>query len=314
MEYPAPIAVVGLLLCGHLSAYQAAKAQIPGNPKIAKSDSAQQGRESTKSHQDQKASADVPPSSDERSAEQKAADANQFRENIEIQRKLVTATLALVAVGILQAGVLVWQAIALSRTLSGIKRQADIMERHTDILKESVEATKSNAEATKENIELIIRKERARLRVDVKALDLTMAGLAHTVGYTVRLHGSTEAHVLECGAEAYVSDSAQPSADSTYIFPMGIPEAITPESRVINKSALIRPKIKLDQADIDSIYAKKAFVHFHGFIKYKDVFDRPPHETRFRYLWKVTDLSGLAVGRPFSYWTKCGSPSDNSET
>src|SRR5712692_5933232 len=117
MEYSASIAVVGLLLCGIcLPAYQPAKAQIPKNPRIAKSDSAKQRRESTNSHQDQKASIDVSPSSDQKTAEQKAAEAQQFRQNIEIQRKLVTATLALVAVGILQAGVLVWQAIALSRT------------------------------------------------------------------------------------------------------------------------------------------------------------------------------------------------------
>jgi hypothetical protein len=209
-----------------------------------------------------------------------------------------------------------------------MQRQADLIDGQTAVLKESVsvakdgaeaakanaEAARLNAEAAKNMLELTVSKERARLRVEVKALDLSIAGyLAHTVEYTVRLYGTTEARVIESGAEAYLHNSAEPPTDkNSLMMPIGLEQVLSPQSPTVTKSAFLMPKIKLDKADVDGINERKSFVHFRGFIKYRDVFERE-RETRFQYLWNVTDLPNFGGG-PFSYWTRSGAASDNSET
>jgi len=206
--------------------------------------------------------------------------------------------------------------------------QMEIMQSHANATRDSAiaakdgaeaakanaEAARLNAEAAKEMLELIISKERARIRVEITALKLALReALAHTVEYTIRLYGSTEARITESGAEAYVSDSAGPrTIKDSFLLPISLPQVITPDVRTISVMAFLYPKLKLDNADVDSINERKSFVHFHGFIKYKDVFERE-RETKFQYTWTVTDLPSLDAER-YSYWTKCGAESDNIET
>ncbi len=207
--------------------------------------------------------------------------------------------------------------------------QMAIMQSHADATRENAiaakdgaeaakanaEAARLNAEAAKEMLELIISKEWARIRVELKKLDLSVGGyLLSTVEYTVRLYGSTEARIIESGAEAYVHSSAEPSATkSSYVPPMALDQALTPQSPVVGKFTFLSPAMKLEKGDVDKINERKSFVHFRGFIKYKDVFERE-RETRFQYLWSVTDLPQLGSEGRYSFWIKCGAASDNMET
>ena len=179
-----------------------------------------------------------------------------------------------------------------------MQSQADATKENAIAAKDGAEAAKANAEAArlnaeaaKEMLELIINKERARIRVELKKLDLSVGGyLLSTVEYTVRLYGSTEARIIDSGAEAYVHSSAEPSATkSSYVLPMALEQVFTPQSPVVDKFAFLSPAMKLEKGDVDKINERKSFVHFRGFIKYKDVFERE-RETRFQYLWSVTDL------------------------
>jgi len=181
--------------------------------------------------------------------------------------------------------------------------------------KANAEAARLNAEAAKEMLELIIGKERARVRVELKTFNLSVSAfLTATVDFTVRLYGSTEARIVESGAEAYLHNSPDPPATkSSYLMPMGFEQVLTPQSPVVDKVAFLTPPMKLEKPDVDRINEKKSFVHFRGFIKYKDVFERE-RETRFQYLWNVTDFQNFATKGPFSFWMKCGAASDNIET
>jgi hypothetical protein len=162
-------------------------------------------------------------------------------------------------------------------------------------------------------LELVISKERARIRVELKDLDLSY-GLfpGHTVEYIVRLHGTTEARILDSGAEVVLTDSAAPAPIGSML-PMSLPEVMTPSDGVVKRPAFF-VRFRLEDTEIDSIHARKAFVHFRGFIKYRDIFDRE-RETKFQYLWTVTDLATPGKPeRPLSYWAKSGTATDNAET
>jgi hypothetical protein len=205
-------------------------------------------------------------------------------------------------------------------TLLAIKRQADFMEQQTGILRESVtaakttaDAAKASAEATKENVEIFISKDRARIRVELEDLKLEPLlddRLFHQARYRVELHGSTEAFIVDTLAYAYVSNSPVPDY-SEFNPPMGIPWVIKPASPVIESSTFLWRKIETPSSEIErEITQRKSFAHFHGFIRYNDVFERE-RETKFRYIWNVVDR---ADGTSFAYWKRCGTEDDNAET
>lgn len=221
---------------------------------------------------------------------------------------------ALVIVGILTLGALAYQANEMRRaaeemrkSTGAIERQAGIMERQTGVLERSVKAAE-------DNIQLFIRKERAWISVEPAGeLNLSPSALAHLVDYKVLIHGSTEARIVESGAEAYLSDSPEPAPPKAFMFPISMPQMIPPGTLVPVQSAFVVPRIRFDQATIGSIEARKLFVHFRGFVKYKDFFDKDIRETRFQYLWDVTDLTNLR-GKPFSRWRQTGGDAENYQT
>jgi hypothetical protein len=184
-----------------------------------------------------------------------------------------------------------------------------------DAAKANAEAAKLNAEASKAMLELIINKERARIRVQVKDLDLSLKEYgATTIKYSVHLHGPTEARITGCGAGAYLHTSGQPLQNDAYILPMVLPEVLSPSNPVIEKFSFFMPIVKLQQDDVDRINANKSFVHFRGYIKYKDTFDIQ-RETKFQYLWAVTEIANLDPANScFSYWQRRGNENDNCQT
>jgi hypothetical protein len=228
----------------------------------------------------------------------------------------------LVVVGGLQVGLL-WRTLgAIQRQANEMKRQADLMDKQATKLEESVAvadkaavAAQGSADAAKQNIELFISKERARVSVEINPFNLNPPVPGHTVSYNLRVRGSAdaEAYVTSSAATALVTDSQETPTGGFLEMPMiDIPNVLIKHNPVENRITFLQPKIRLEQSEIDSITQGKAFVHFWGFIKYKDVFERN-RETKFRYVWKLRPgLCGL-VGNPGN-WEKCGQPEDNKET
>jgi hypothetical protein len=225
-------------------------------------------------------------------------------------------------VGLLQAAILAGQGLLFWFTLRAINRQAREMklqreEMHgqfvimrgqlgamessgreiteqTKILQASVRIAEKSADAAKQNVEIFISKERARIAVEApKELQLVAGPLPLTrIKYKIDVSAPTPAIIVDAQVSAEITNSrvldTSPFATSGFTHSMSIASKDTRTTSVIERSTLIFESI--DQAVIDSINTKQKFVHFHGFIRYKDIFqaaEAKPHETAFRYLWEV---------------------------
>ena len=219
------------------------------------------------------------------------------------------------------------------RALVAIKRQAGFMKdqltqmreagKQTDELinqtKEEVAALSAAADAAVKNatntqagIEAIISKERARIRIEVGDLRLVAPGRPQyeldEIPFKVFCDGATPAFILDKTATVNITDSIEPP-DRLHLPISGLPSVFHPSPNGMEYTAHVYED--MDDAKRDAIRQGKLFAHFYGEIKYKDVFDRT-RETRFRYLWKVTDIQN-SDGSSFAYWTKHGKDKDNSE-
>lgn len=200
----------------------------------------------------------------------------------------------LVVVGVITCCVIGWQAWETRKAADAAKIGAD--------------AAKANAFATKESVRIFISKERARLRVEVGNLSVSV-GKNGFVFYTVRHYGPTDAFIVDTKAEAYVSNVLGPSK-STRQYGMGLPDVITPQTVIPERYAQIHDDAfyKMSQAEFNSIDDGDLMVHFCGFIKYRDIFDTEERITAFRYVWQP-DILGIK-----GTWMKCGPSQDNNET
>jgi hypothetical protein len=232
----------------------------------------------------------------------------------------IAITLALVIIGAITFWEVRRQAIetaksakAAADSVGAMNRQAEILERQTKATEDAAVAAKEGAEATKRSIELMVRKERAQIRVRIKPLNLHPVGGLPAVEYTVHFFGMTNAFVRETQAIAFVSNSDERETGGVRLS-IRIPDVITPASPPqMDCSTFPQPNMTLEQATIEKIEHRQAFIHFYGFIKYDDAFGQS-QETTFRWLWTVTDMPSVSGGGPFSYWKEYGGAEDNRTT
>ena len=218
-------------------------------------------------------------------------------------------SLLLVVVGALQA-------LFLYFTLRAIRRQADQMERQTERLEESIAvgrnaaaAAQSSADAANANIELIVNKERARIFVEVDPLELSnQVMLSHAVKYKVIFHGPTFAFIEDASAERVSTTDSRVPPNPPSLGGINIPKVIPPGFPAQTCNALFF-RI-LDQFEIDQINHQRTFVHFRGFIRYKDFMERE-RETTFCYTWRPrAPFPAIGMER----WDKSGPVEANRET
>jgi hypothetical protein len=174
---------------------------------------------------------------------------------------------------------------------------------------ESAQAAKASADATNRSIDMTVEKERARIFVEVFPLDLTAPSLmTHVVEFQVVFHGSTFAFIEDTKAQPTYSDSAEPPLRGLYLWECqhstGNPPGL--ESKKCN-ALFFRV---FDGVQIANIKAQKLFIHFRGWIKYKD-FTGIGRQTSFCYTWKA---SGPTPALPWERWEKSGTPEANQQT
>ena len=247
--------------------------------------------------------------------------ANVIRDS-DLEMKLTWFTGALAAVAILQFIVLLWQGFTFRKMAGGMTIQSHEMEHQTAVLDEQLKilarqltalqdtasAASSTAAASKESVELIVKKERARLRIELAPFYLNF-GAPSPANYAVQHEGSTDAFVIHSNAAIYVSDSREPDPSLGTGKPMPLPSAITPQNPVVMAQDVLDP---FTAQEIEDVRQQKSFVHFTGFVRYKDVFDGE-HETRFNRVWSIAKMNHLG-DEPFTYWEHCGAANDNCET
>jgi len=264
----------------------------------------------------------VPGNPDAASSTGTSSDIRNRHDDSDLEIKLTWFVEALAVVAGLQFLVLLWQGYAIRKMLSGntthayeMEHQSTVMDEQLKImaaqltaLKDTASAASASATAAKESIDLIVQKERARLRIELAPFYLNF-GAPSPANYAVQHQGSTDAFVLNSHAAIYVSDSREPDPSLGSGRPMPIPSAITPQSPVVLAQDVLHP---CTEEEIESVRQLKSFVHFTGFVRYKDVFDGE-HETRFNRVWSIAKMSHLGE-EPFTYWEHCGGADENRET
>jgi len=200
-------------------------------------------------------------------------------------------------------------------TLQNIAKQTRLLWIYTAATRRGVRAARKSAEAASDSIELIINKERARIRVEmdrhwVEVCDADRIEYPK-VTYRVEIYGPSSAFIEDAEASAYIADSADAQPPHPTNVPIGLPSVIKPDTPPISKDCYIFPKMNLDQSDVDAIHRGTSFLHFRGAIRYKDVFGKE-RSTTFKYMWRISEI--FSDGTPWGYWLKCGKKEDNEET
>jgi hypothetical protein len=212
---------------------------------------------------------------------------------------------ALVIVGVLTFIAVGYQGRETAIAAKATQKSVEIIEKQTGILERSVAAAENNAESAKKNIEMMIGRERPRIRIEPQKLKLGPVDdpiQMDEVIFRVFCYGMTPAFIVDRCASVNVTDSKE-SPDAFLRLPMSpIPAVFGPNPEGVELSAYFL----FDNNNVDraAISDGRKFVHFCGFIKYKDVFEAE-RITKFSYVWNPS-FSG--------YWTKCGAERENEET
>jgi hypothetical protein len=223
-------------------------------------------------------------------------------------------TFILVAVTALQAYLLCRtlqfvkvQSVITRRQTRHIARQARSMRYQTTHLKNSVDAARAN-------VDIVINKERARIRVEPGPLEWNShVGSIYAINYKVFNYGYTRAFIERAQAEITVNKHKNPPEKPEHSWPMGLPQAVEPNiDGLANNAFFIPPTLTAQQ--IESIREHKLFVHFWGAVQYKDVFyvrGQSLRETRFTYIWVYSDFPTPPGEQKHGFWMKNGTEGQN---
>jgi hypothetical protein len=121
------------------------------------------------------------------------------------------------------------------RTLRAIERQTGELQESVSVARTNAAAAKASAEAATKNIEMLISKERARIRIEeVEAKFVTMAVRFGTfpresdrIEFRITCHGSTPAFILDSYTDAWVSESVEAPSTNAVFMPMSLPKVIS---------------------------------------------------------------------------------------
>jgi hypothetical protein len=164
-----------------------------------------------------------------------------------------------------------------------------------------------SAQAASDGVKSFISKERARIWVEPDIFDLSppdsLSG--HTVKYSVIPYAPTVAIVDKTAVEASLSKSSDPPV-GPILNEMDLHTVILPSEPATEQRERLHI---LSQDEIALIDSEQLFVHFRGFIRYRD-FHQDGRETAFCCTWKMRVIGGIRIWK----WTKSGPSDANRET
>jgi hypothetical protein len=192
------------------------------------------------------------------------------------------------------------------------KEQHEEWVQQMTIIQRQANETARSAKAAQDGIELMMSKERARLRIEMENLDLTPTDGAHEVKFKVRISGPTPAFIVDTKCAAFILPKQfmadKETADRLMRPLYSFPSVIEP-GRDVDAYAFMGFVVE-DGMDLEIQAVKNGelFVGIRGIVTYTDVFERE-RSTSFRYFYDYSEIPGLADG-----WTKCGQPEENQAT
>ena len=201
------------------------------------------------------------------------------------------------------------------------------MRKQTKILKQSADAAQNAADAATKNIDLFVSKERARLAVNFKPLNLRDRAVADSdvrlIEFTVSIYGSTAATILDSSMASGILIKGQendPDLGSAVMFPItNLPTLILPNAPSLELKAFLFFEGTNEAMILEAIQKEEMVVTVRGLVRYQDIFDAV-RTLRFRYYWgpnlpamNALGLAGFWPDVSHGQWIKCGPPQDNEE-
>src|SRR5580704_12430365 len=168
--------------------------------------------------------------------------------------------------------------------------QSGILKESVDVARAAAIAAEKSAGAAQQNVELIINKERARLRIESPTKLNLSVDQPIVINYRVFYDGFTPAFSVQSEINAIVSESKDsPVNDYLRARVNGLPAVVSAkdiQSGYMAHVVRMGPNLALnvDGTTLHKVLQQEWFIHFWGWIKYEDFFERP-RETTFRYRW-----------------------------
>src|SRR5437588_150355 len=311
MKHSIQIALVAIILCGiRLSAEQATSPRVPTDKGGTKSHSAPPQVKADNADPSQHAArSGAPPVINQLESHEKKADTEQLKEDIELQRKLVRATDWLVGVGVLQAVILVVQAVAFFWTLRTIKRQADLMEEAGEDTPGCAQQAIMQTELTQAQLELSHRPWVSADIAIASNLIFDQRGALLMFNVTMSNLGSSVAKHVSLWTEFVVSgvhDLNQAHERLCNIMKQPVNEKSDYGSLLFPGQVVVEPRpVIANQQDIDQALKSGHFkdvgavgLHLIGCVDYQSSFDpKKHHQTKFVLLvGRIDRQRGTVMG------------------
>jgi hypothetical protein len=189
------------------------------------------------------------------------------------------------------------------------------------IIYKQTKASEKAASAAIRNIEIIIDKERARIKVVPETLHLPGGPPRPpaedvpnypAVSFRVTVRGVTDAINIKAHAQAKITDSRTLDRAGLGII-ISLPDTLSSNVSLLESTPLLN---RWESKDILDVHSGKQLVHFWGRITYNDIFSgTSEHETTFQYIWETyPPVFGNFTFQRSAQWEKNGGEEDNRET
>lgn len=180
----------------------------------------------------------------------------------------------------------------------------------------TAEAAIKSAKAAWQGIEVTISKGRARLKICIEKIDPQSQrpdGQIPLNGAVCWLmnYGLSTAFVGDFRGRFCQSDAPDIAAEYAQCKQVMHTESIPSNESSPKFLFLLEPSPTLADDDLLKIRTKKSFLHFYGFVKYRDVFELA-WQTTIHMRWKVR-WGGVIEGTVMDYWESAGPREENEE-
>jgi hypothetical protein len=199
------------------------------------------------------------------------------------------------------------QAGIMKGQLASMDGQLAAMQRQNTTLEESVTVAKDAAKSTQASVEAGIEKERARLKIVVESITPNIS-LARAI-CSLENYGLTPAFISDFRARFLYCLPKDIQPDYSMCNQILYAESLQPGARTPKSFLVSLSKNPLVEDDMMKIKKAEAFIHFYGFVNYRDVFKRDRRATihvRWTMRW-----GGMTEGMIMQWWEPVGLPEEN---
>jgi hypothetical protein len=181
-----------------------------------------------------------------------------------------------------------------------------------NVLRDQTDATRIAAVATKDSVEMMIRKERARVKIAIQKIHPQSTELGSQGTFcTLENYGATTGFVEKCSARLVLLPEENIAPDYAKCRTIFSGESVKPDSQPDKSAFVTLDPDMLSEEQVTSIRKSELFVHFYGIVRYRDLFDRRWRSTvhlRWTMRW-----GGTTEGMIMAWWEPVGTAEENAD-